>query len=68
MCLIEIGLRAQNMIAILSWWSTQFGGPIWPYNEYKNLHFDNEQDTHTSSEIYEEIGYSLDLDLLTIPY
>ena len=31
-------------------------------NEHKNLHFDNEWDTHVSSETYEESGYGLNLD------
>ena len=42
------------------------GGPVWPFNEHKNLHFDNEQDFYRSSENYEENRYSLKLDLLTI--
>ena len=43
-----------------------WGEPIWPFNAHENLHFDNEQDIHTSSEMYEESGYGLNLDMLTI--
>ena len=41
---------------------------IWPYNENANLHFEIEQDIHTSTKNYEEIDFNLDLDLLTISY
>ena len=43
-------------------------GPISPSNEHENLHFDMKQDIHTSSKNYEESGYGLSLDLLTISY
>ena len=43
-------------------------GHVWPLDEHKNHHYDNEQDIHTSSEICEESGYGLNLDLLTISY
>jgi hypothetical protein len=39
---------------------------VWPFNENINLHFDDEQDTHTISKKYEESGYNLNLNLLTI--
>lgn len=29
-------------------------GPLWPLNEHKHLHFDNEEDIYTSSKIYED--------------
>ena len=35
---------------------------------HKNLQFDIKQDIHMSSKNYEEISYSLDLDLLTLSY
>ena len=31
-------------------------------------YFDNEKDIYTSSKIYEQTGYGLDLDMLTILY
>ena len=37
-----------------------------PLDGNKNLHFDNEQDNHTSSKNNEESGYNLDLDMPTI--
>ena len=40
--------------------------PIWLVNEHENLHFDNEQGIHMNSKTYEESGYGLNLDLLTI--
>ena len=45
-----------------------WGEPIWPFNEHKNLHFDNEKDMYMSSKDYEESGYGLKLDWLTISY
>ena len=44
------------------------GGPIKPFNEHDNLHFEIEQDIHVCFENYEESGYILDLDVLTILY
>jgi hypothetical protein len=44
------------------------GEPIWPFNEQESLHFDYEWMIYTSSEIYEESDYGLDMDLLTISY
>lgn len=43
-------------------------GTIQSFNGNENLHFDNEYDNHTSSETYEESGYALNLELLTISY
>ena len=42
MCLEEIELRAQNMLTILVLMFNMIEGPIWPLNEHKNIHFDNE--------------------------
>ena len=44
------------------------GKSKWTFNEHKNLHLDNKYDVHMSSKNYEESGYGLDLDLLTILY
>ena len=41
---------------------------IWVLNEHKNLHFDNELDISMSSKNYEESGYGLELELLTISF
>ena len=56
------------MITILGSIVNIIGGyqPIWPFNEHKNLHFDNEYDVHMSSKNYEESGYGLNLDSLAI--
>ena len=59
---------SQEMITILGSIGNNMEGPIWPFNEHKNLHFDNEEDIHVSSKNYEESGYSLNLDLLAISY
>ena len=37
-------------------------------NEHKSLHFDNDYGIYMSSKFYEECGYDLDVDLLTILY
>ena len=42
------------------------GGFIWPYNERKNTHFDNEWKIHKDFENYKESGYDPNLNLLTI--
>ena len=36
--------------------------------EHENIHFDNAQDIHMSSENYEENGYEHDLDMLIISH
>ena len=41
---------------------------MWPFDEYENLHFDNEYDIHMSSKNYEDSGYDLNLDFLTMSY
>ena len=51
MCLEEIRLYAINMITILDSIVN-----IWPFTKHKNIHFDIERDTHTSSTNYEESG------------
>jgi hypothetical protein len=38
------------------------------FEEHEDLHVAGDEDIHMSSEIYEESGYGLDLDLLTILY
>ena len=62
-----IGLRAQNMLTLLGAVVNMYfgGGGIWSLNKHTNLHFDNEQEIHMSSQNYEKSGYDLDLDLLT---
>ena len=42
------------------------GGPIWPFNGHENLHFDFEYNIKRSFENYEENGYDLNQDILTI--
>ena len=37
-------------------------------SKYKNLHFDNEQDIHTSSKTFWVDGYKHDLNLLIISF
>ena len=66
----EIGLDIQNNINNLGstiniMWER---GPIWPFNEHKNLHFDIRNFFHTKSEYLEESGDGLHLELLTISY
>jgi hypothetical protein len=40
---------------------------MWPPNERKNLHIDNEQHIHIISSInYGKVAYGLHLDLITI--
>ena len=36
-----------------------WGDAIQPFNEHKNLHFDNELNIHMSSQNHEESGYGL---------
>ena len=40
------------------------GVTIWPLRKHKNLHFDNEQDPHMSSNNNEANRYRHDMDLL----
>ena len=39
------------------------GGTYVDINELDNLHIDNEEDTHTSSENYEANGYGHDFEM-----
>jgi hypothetical protein len=48
-CFKEFGLHAQNMIPIVSSIVNQIEWHVWPFDERKNLHFDNQVDVHTSS-------------------
>ena len=69
MCLTKIESRAQDMIIIiLDSIIKIIRGPIWPFNEYTNLHFDYEIDIHTSSKCCYKNGYGLNVDSLTILY
>ena len=43
-------------------------GTIWPLNEHKNFHFDNEQDIHMSFENYKLNSHELDLILLFVSH
>ena len=43
-------------------------GSIWPLNDHKNIHFDNEYNSLMSSKFFEESGCGLNLDLLIIMY
>lgn len=43
-------------------------GPIWPFNEHKNIYYDIEYEIHMNSSDYEQSGYDLKLPLLTISY
>lgn len=54
---------AQKMLTILNVIANITEGT---YNCLSNLHFDNEQEIHTSSKDYEEGSYRHDLDLLII--
>ena len=44
------------------------GGRIWAFDELEDLHFDNEQDIHISSEDHEENGFGPDSDLSIISH
>ena len=66
----EIGMHAQNMKTVLDSIMIQIKEThnVIPLNENKNIHVHNKWDIHTSSKIYNESGYDLDLDLLTVSY
>ena len=69
MCSKDIELHAQIMRTTLgSIINMIWGGPTWPLNEHKTSHFDDEEDNHMSSRLYEESVHVFDLDLLTITY
>jgi hypothetical protein len=58
-CLEEIGHKCSKH-AIYSRLNNM-GGTMWPLNEHKNIQFDNEYDTHMSSENYEANVYKHNL-------
>ena len=41
---------------------------LWALQIEENFHFEDEEDLHMSSKIYEESDYRLNLDLLIISY
>ena len=62
MGLKEIGLRVHNVITILGSIDNivgEGGGVVWPLNEHKSLHFDNEWGMHLSSQNYEKVATTL---------
>ena len=63
MCWKEIELRAQHLLTILDIIVNIIRWNYATFINTENLHFDNEQEIHMSSENYEESGYRLDLDL-----
>ena len=65
MCLKEIGLHTQNLLTILDSIINTIG-ETYMIAKYEILQFYNSCDIYVSSKNYEESGYSLDLDLLTI--
>ena len=69
MCLKKMGLHPRNMIIVIGWTAnTNFiwGGLYDHLVNTRNITFDNEEDSHWSSNIYEESGYNLDVDLATV--
>ena len=56
MCLTRIGLPAQNMLTILRSIVNIPGGTYMTIEWAQNLHSNDEQDVHTSSENCEESG------------
>ena len=67
MYLEEMEVHAENMVTVMGSIVTVWG-PMQPFNEHKNLHFDTEHDIHIIFENHEESDNNLDLDLLTISY
>ena len=53
----DIGLRAQTLLTTLSSIINTIARSIWPFNELENLHFNNEDDIHKNSNIFEENDY-----------
>lgn len=53
-------LTIPNLIVNITWEGTDLYDH---FNEHGNLHFDDEQDIHTSFRHYEASGYGLDLGL-----
>lgn len=73
MCSKEFGLCVQNsstildvVVNVIGWGEGERA--ICSYNNFENLHFDNEYDIHRSYEDYEKNGYKNELDLLIISH
>ena len=46
----------------------KWGGPIWPFNEHNNLHFEYKKDMCMSSKNYDANGYKYNFDLVIISH
>ena len=68
MYLEDIDFCTQNMWTILDSLVNVVRGPIWPCNKHENIHFNIEQDNHSSSKNHEGCSNGLDLEFLTILY
>ena len=74
MCSKKIGLWwAQNIYTIIRSTISLKGGRVhvttmWPFNVHKKLHYDNEEDNHTTSKNNEKIGYIKYLKLAIISH
>ena len=68
MCLKKITLPIQIMITILDLMAQIMRILVWSFDEHDNLHFDNKQGVHRSSQTYEGSGYELHVLSLTILY
>ena len=66
MCSKRIGLRAQNMITNLDSLTYIVKDPIRPPHEHENLRFEDGSNICMTSNKYEQSGYDLDLDFVTI--
>ena len=65
----KIGLHAQNMVTVLGSIVSIIGGAYVIINEHESHNFETEvENIYMKSENYEEWGYSLESDLLTILY
>ena len=66
----EIGLRAQNMLTILSEIVNIIlgGGHVCPLYEHENLHFDNAYNNQMNLQNYKANDYMWCLDLLIISH
>ena len=53
MCLKEIGLRAQKLLATLSSIINAIEEIVWSVNEYENVHFDIEYNLYMGSKDYD---------------
>jgi hypothetical protein len=64
-----MGQHAQNMVAFLGLIVSIIGGAYVIINEHESHNFEDEEDNiYRNTENYEEWGYSLESDLLTILY